>query len=116
MADEQLMLTFERLVTTHRRLSEELAKVLWQVTLARIRDVLPTAEVIEVYGDFNEDGVPRLRIRRVLDRVGTVLFDVGEGHDDRRVEDTVDEVDIEYLDRLVELATAEHMGRCELRG
>ncbi len=114
MADEELMLTCERMVTEHRLLSEELAEVLRRVALARIRDVLPTADVIEVYGDFNEDLVSRLRIRRVVDGVGGVLFDVREGHDDRRVEEMVDEVDIEYLGRLAAVTYGAYSGRSEV--
>ena len=60
---------------------------------------------------MNEDWVPTLRVQRVLDARGSVLFDTREGHDDSAVEDAIDEVDIEYLDVLIELTGDDYMGR-----
>ena len=51
-----------------------------------------------------------MRIQRVLDADGRVLFDVETGHPDRAVEDAVDVVDIEYLDVLIDLTGDEYMG------
>jgi hypothetical protein len=65
--------------------------------LETIADVLPQAATIEVRGEFNEDWLRILRIQRVLSRAGEVLFDVEEGHADRRVKDAVDKVNYEYL-------------------
>jgi hypothetical protein len=39
-----------------------------------------------------------------------VLFDANEGHPDRAVEDTVDEVDIEYLDALAAISSGRYLG------
>lgn len=39
-----------------------------------------------------------------------MLFDVDTGHPDPVVEDTVDVVDIEYLDRLIDLMGERYMG------
>jgi hypothetical protein len=115
MPDDQLLRSYERLRVAHARSGEELAEVLVRVTIARVREVLPAAEALELYGDLNEDFVPRLRIRRVLAADGSVLFDVTAGHRDRAVEDMVDEVDIEYLDALSELSPGKFVGAVELR-
>jgi hypothetical protein len=72
--------------------------------------VLPGASTIDALGELNEDWIPTLRIRRVLDADGRVLFDVDTGHPDRAVEDAVDLVDVEYLDVLIDLTGDECMG------
>ena len=38
------------------------------------------------------------------------LFDATEGHDDRRVEDAIDEVNADYLDLLLDLTGDLYMG------
>lgn len=75
-----------------------------------VADVLPDATLIELHGEFNEDWLRTLRIRRVLSATGEVLFDVAEGHDERRVEDAIDEVNYEYLDLLLDLTGDTFMG------
>lgn len=64
----------------------------------------------------NEDWIPVLRIQRVLDDDGRVLFDVGFGHDDRAVEDMIDEVGSEYLDLLLDLTGDDYMGAKSIDG
>lgn len=66
-----------------RRTGERLA-------VETLADVLPGATVIEVLGEFSEDWLRTLRIRRVLSADGNVLFEVDEGHDDPRVEAAID--------------------------
>lgn len=39
-----------------------------------------------------------------------MLFDVAEGHDDRRVEDAIDEANADYLDLLLDLTGNLYMG------
>jgi hypothetical protein len=75
-----------------------------------VADVLPGAHELEVHCEINEDWIPVLRIRRVLDAGGRLLFDVEEGAA-RRVEDMVDEVNVEYLDRLLDLTGDQPFGR-----
>ena len=77
--------------------------------------VLPGASVIEVHGEFNEDWLRTLRIRRVLTADGTVLFDVEEGHEDPQVETAIDEVNTEYLDLLLDLTGDTYMGASAIR-
>jgi hypothetical protein len=72
------------------------------VALATLSEVLPGAASIDAVGEYNEDWIPTLRNQRVLAGDGKLLFDVDTGHPDRAVEDTVDLVDIEYLDVLIE--------------
>ena len=81
-----------------------------RVALATLADVLPGAATVEARGELNEDWIPTLRVQRVLDAGGRVLFDVETGHPNRAVEDAVDLVDIEYLDVLIVLTSGEYMG------
>lgn len=114
MPDDQLLRSYDELRAAHARSAAELAEALVRVTFARVREALPTAQALDLYGDLNEDFVPRLRTRRVLAADGSVLFDVTIGHHDRAVEDMVDEVDIEYLDALAELTPGKFVGAVEL--
>lgn len=61
-------------------------------------------------GRVNEDWIPTLRIQLVLDENGRVLFDVAVGHDNRAVEDMIDEVGTEYLDLLLDITGDDYMG------
>ena len=71
----------------------------------------PGASVLETDGEMNEDWVFTLRIQRVLDAAGEVLYDVSAGHEDPEVEATVDEVGIDYLDLFLDLTGDEYLGR-----
>jgi hypothetical protein len=95
----------------YERSKEELIPRLVQVAIETVADVLPSTHQLDVFGELNEEWVPTLRIQRVLDARGSVLFDTREGHDDRAVEDTIDDVDIEYLDVLIELTGDDYIGR-----
>ena len=111
MPNEDLIKSYERLRRAHARSSEELADILINVAFASICEVLPSADAIDVYGDLNEDFAPRLRIQRILDEHGAVVFDVTDGHRVRDVEDAVDWVNIEYLDPLIDASTETYLGR-----
>lgn len=89
----------------------ELIPRLVHVAFETVADVVPSTHQLDVLGELNEDWVSTLRIQRVLDAGGSVLFDTRQGHDDRAVEDAIDEVDIEYLDVLIELTGDDYMGR-----
>ena len=71
--------------------------------------VTPSATSAVVRGAMNDDGALVLRIRRVLDADGGVLFDVMVGAD-RAIEDVIDEVDVECLDVLLDLTGDRYMG------
>jgi hypothetical protein len=74
-----------------------------------LQSVLPAATSAVVFGAMNDDGALVLRIRRVLDAHGAVLFDVTVGAE-REIEDVIDEVDVEYLDMLLDLTGTRYMG------
>lgn len=86
-----------------------LVPLLVRVALSRLGEVLPGAYELEAEGRFTEDWIRTLRIQRVLDQHGAVLFDVGFGHPDRRVEDAIDDVNSEYLDFLLDLTGDTYM-------
>ncbi len=91
-------------------IGQALAPLAERLAKETVANVLPGATVIELRGEFNEDWLRTLRIRRVLSAIGEVLFDVAEGHDDRRVEAAIDEVNYEYLDLLLDLTGDLFMG------
>jgi hypothetical protein len=101
---------FSRVLDEWQALRRTLAELCERLALETLVDVLPGASTIEVRGEFNEDWLRTLRIRRVLTADGTVLFDVEEGHEDPRVETTVNEVNAEYLDLLLDLTGDTYMG------
>ena len=78
-------------------------------------DVLPGASVVEIHGEFNEDWLRTLRVRRVLTADDTVLVDVEDGHDDRQFEEAIDNVNTEYLDLLLDLTGDAYMGASTIR-
>lgn len=85
-----------------------------RLAIDTIVDAMPSAATVELIGEFNEDWLRILRIRRVRSSTGELLFDVAEGHDDPRVEAVVDEVNYEYLDLLLDLTGDLHMGRSSI--
>ena len=71
---------------------------------------VPGAVALEVLGETNEDGLDILRIQRVLNAQGDVLYDIETGHPDRAVEDRIDHVGSEYLDQLLEITYGQYFG------
>jgi hypothetical protein len=63
---------------------------------------------------MNEDWAFTLRIQRVRDREGRVLYGAGEGHEDPVVEDTVDQVGVDYLDLLLDLTGDQYLGHTSI--
>ncbi len=110
MPNHDLVAEFERTREQYDALGVALAPMAERLAVETIVDALPGAKVVEVRGEMNEDWLRILRIQRVLTAAGDVLFDVAEGHDDRRVEDAVDEVNAEYLDLLLDLTGDLYMG------
>jgi hypothetical protein len=84
-----------------------------RMTWETLRRPFPSASTVEVEGWMNEDWLRVLRVRRVLDAEGVVLFDVALGADPN-VEETIDEVGTEYLDLLLDLTGDAYMGHHEL--
>lgn len=110
MPDADLIAEFRHKRDEWETLGQTLAAMAARLALETIVDVLPTAAMVELFGEFNEDGLRVLRIRQVRSSTGRMLFDVAEGHDDPHVEAVVDEVNCEYLDLLLDLTGDLHMG------
>ncbi len=110
MGDPELEAEFGRVLNEWQALGRTLGDLCERLAIETLFDLLPGTSVVEVHGEFNEDWLRTLQVRRVLTANGTVLFDVEEGHDDPRVESTIDEVNTEYLDLLLDISGDTHMG------
>ena len=110
MPDTHLLSDYDNAMRRHRAARDEVVPLLRRLALGTLADVLPGVATIEALGELNADWIPTLRIQRVLDADGRVLFDIDWGHSDRAIEEAVDRVDIEYLDVLIDLTGDEYMG------
>lgn len=110
MVNPESVAEFSRVLDEWKALGRRLSELAERLAIETLVDVLPGASVVEVYGEFNEDWLRTLRVRRVLSSDGPVLFDVEEGHDDPQVEAAIDEVNSEYLDLLLDLTGDTYMG------
>lgn len=115
MPSPSLIEVFEAACERHAAAVADLAPLLVEMALVTVEEVVPGAEILETKGEMNEDWLFTLRIQRVLTDEGAVLYDAIRGHDDGAVEDTLDEVGVEYLDRLLELTGDDYLGRKRLR-
>jgi hypothetical protein len=97
------------LVNGRREIDARLAGLFVLAAAEMLQSVLPPATSVVVFGAMNEDGAFVLRIQRVLDASGGVLFDVTIGAE-RAIEDVIDEVNVECLDVLLELTGDRYMG------
>ena len=116
MPDAALDVEYERARNEYTKAVEVLVPLLIRMALDSIADVLPGAHRLDLDGRINEDWITVLRIQRVLDDEGRVLFDVEFGHDDRVVEDMIDEVGSKYLDLLLNLTGDDWMGAKSIDG
>ena len=110
MPDAALVSEYRRARDDYSRAGQELEPLVIWMALDRTAELLAGAYAIDVHGRVNEDWIPVLRIQRVLDEHGTVLFDIEVGHDDPVVEEGIDEVGTEYLDLLLDLTGDDYMG------
>lgn len=115
MVDPELEAQFSRVLGEWQSLGSALAAMSERLAIETLGDVLPGAARVEVHGEFNEDSLRSLRIRRVVTADGTVLFDVEQRHEDPRVEAAIDEVNTEYLDLLLDLTGDAYMGASVIR-
>lgn len=115
MVDQQLEAEFSQVLDGWQALGGTLAELAERLAVETLVDVLPGAAAVEMHGEFNEDWLRTLRIRRVLSGDGAVLFDVEQGHDDPRVEAGIDDVNTEYLDLLLDLTSDTYMGKSVMR-
>jgi hypothetical protein len=116
VVDRLLADRYQQLLSEYRRVVGELVPVLENIAVARIRESIPKAYRLEVLGEYNEDWLPTLRIQRVFDGDGAVLFDIGSGHPNSAVEEAVDEAGVEYLDLLLDLTGDDYLGLREIEG
>jgi hypothetical protein len=108
--DSELVATFERTYRQYTSSAQALVPLAERLALAQVAEVLPGTSRLEVFGHLTEDWIAVLRIQRILSNRGEILFDIAFGHPDRRVEETVDVVNSEYLDLLIDLTGDEFMG------
>ena len=106
---------FERARERHADAVAALVPLLVEMSFSLISEALPGAEVLELHGEMNEDWAFRLRVLRVLDGAGRVLYDADAGHDEPVVTDAVDQVAIEYLDLLLDLTGDRYLGGTSIR-
>ncbi len=98
MSSPSLIEALDAAQQRHSEAVAELVPLLIEMALATVTEVLPGATVLETEGEMNEDWLFALRIQRVLDANGGVLYDINLGHDDPEVENRIDEVGFEHLD------------------
>lgn len=111
MPSPELIAAFDAASNRHSAAVADLVPLLIEIALASVAEVLPGADVLETEGEMNEDWLFTLRIRRVLDASGRVLYDSNAGHGDPDVENTIDEAGFEYLDLLLDLTGDDYLGR-----
>jgi hypothetical protein len=111
--DAALHAEFDEMLTVYQEQGTRLAALAERIVWRTLRVHLPSATAVEVEGWMNEDWLRVLRVRRVLDAEGVVLFDVALGADPD-VEEAIDDVGTEYLDLLLDLTGDAYMGHHEL--
>lgn len=103
MPTAALINSFERTRGQWEVAVEALVPLIERIAIETVADVLPGATALEVHGEINEDWLRVLRITCVRSASDEVLFDVVDGRDDPRVQAVIDDVNVEYLDLLMEL-------------
>jgi hypothetical protein len=105
-----LVVTYEAALVRYQEAVGALVPLLRGMAVAELVSVLPGAAQLVTFGEVNEDGVPILRIQRVLDADGGVLFDAERADATREVGDQVDRIGYEYLDRLLDVTGDDYCG------
>lgn len=111
MPNPELIAAFDAASERHSMAVADLVPLLVEMAVATVAEALPGAAVLETEGEMNEDWLFTLRIQRVRDADGGVLYDIDTGHDDPDVEARLDEVGFEYLDLLLDLTGDAYLGR-----
>jgi hypothetical protein len=109
-----LIEAFDAACARHSAAVAELVPLLIEMTFEFVTEMLPRADVLVVQGEMNEDWAFTLRVQCVLDRQGGVLYDIEIGHADPAVEDTIDQVGVDYLDPLMHLTGDKYLGRSSI--
>lgn len=94
----------------HVKAVDSLVPALISGAHAEVAEALPGATSLEVLGETNEDGLDILRIHRVRNSAGELLYDIDSGHPDCVVEDRMDLVGSEYLDQLLDITYGQYFG------
>jgi hypothetical protein len=115
MPNPSLVEAYDAAQDRHSAAVADLVPLLIEMALATAAEVLPGAAVLETEGEMNEDWIFTLRIQRVLDPSGGVLYDISAGHADPEVENRIDEVGVEHLDVLLDLTGDDYLGRKTIR-
>ena len=96
---KDLVAEFESTRNQWNQLGQALAALTERLAIETVAEALPGTAVIEsCAASSTRTGSASCVSERVLSATGGVLFDVADGHDDRRVEEAIDEVNYEYLD------------------
>ena len=111
MPSPTIVAAFDEAQQRHAEAVAALVPLLIETALTTVAEALPGAVLLETEGEMNEDWLFSLRIQRVLDADGGVLYDIGIGHDDPAVETRIDEVGFDYLDLLLDLTGDDYLGR-----
>ena len=111
--DAALRAEFDEMLAVYQEQGAHLADLAERMVWRTLRAHFPSASTVQVEGWMNEDWLRVLRVRRVLDADGVVLFDVARGADPE-IEEVIDEVGTEYLDLLLDLTGDTYMGLHEL--
>lgn len=77
MPSPVLTAEFKAMRSEHASASAALVPLALRMALDSVAEVLPGASALDVFGRVNEDWIPVLRIQRVLDEQGDVLFETG---------------------------------------
>jgi hypothetical protein len=109
--DRLVVERYERLLSEYHQSAARLVDALQAMAIARVRDALPSAHRLELAGEMSENGVPTLRVLRVLGPDAGVLFDALDPRRDPRVEDVIDVVGVDHLDLLRDLTGDQYVGR-----
>lgn len=110
MPDLLLMQSFRQARAAHEASIDDLVPLTTEIALARVAEVLPGAQTLELCGEVTEDWLRVLRIQRVLDAEDNALYDIAAGPVDPLAEQLLDEVNVEYLDLLLDLTGDQFMG------
>lgn len=101
---------FERARRAHAAAVDAFVPALIARAVAKVAEVLPGTTSLEVLGETNQDGLDILRIQRVRNATGDLLYNIDVGDPDRAVEDRIDHVGSEYLDQLLDITYGEYFG------
>lgn len=111
--DPTLRAEFDEVLAAYEEQGTRFAALAQRMAWGTVRELFPSTSTVEVEGWMNEDWLRVLRVRRIVDAAGGVLFDAARGAE-LDVEEAIDEVGTEYLDLMLDLTGDAYMGHREL--